>query len=70
MFDLAFLVTAPPLLIPIEAVGLALMGARQPSCARLEEQGLLKRAADKSDARATLLTLTATGKRKLARRRR
>ena len=36
------------------------------ACARLEEQGLLKRAADKSDARATLLTLTATGKRKLA----
>lgn len=35
------------------------------ACARLEEQGLLRRAADKSDARATLLTLTATGKRKL-----
>ncbi len=29
------------------------------ACARLEEEGLLKRAADKSDARATLLTLTA-----------
>jgi len=36
------------------------------ACARLEEEGLLKRAADKSDARATLLTLTAAGKRKLA----
>ena len=36
------------------------------ACARLEEEGLLKRAADKSDARATLLTLTANGKRKLA----
>jgi DNA-binding MarR family transcriptional regulator len=36
------------------------------ACAKLEEQGLLKRAADKSDARATLLTLTPTGKRKLA----
>src|SRR4051794_6501926 len=35
------------------------------ACARLEEEGLLKRAADKSDARATLLTLTAAGKRKL-----
>ncbi len=30
------------------------------ACARLEEEGLLKRAADKSDARATLLTLTAS----------
>jgi DNA-binding MarR family transcriptional regulator len=36
------------------------------ACARLEEQGLLRRTPDKSDARATLLTLTATGKRKLA----
>ena len=36
------------------------------ACARLEEQGLLRRAADKSDARATLLTLTPSGKRKLA----
>jgi DNA-binding MarR family transcriptional regulator len=36
------------------------------ACARLEEQGLLRRAADKADARATLLTLTAAGKRKLA----
>jgi DNA-binding MarR family transcriptional regulator len=35
------------------------------ACARLEEEGLLKRQADKSDARATLLTLTAAGKRKL-----
>jgi DNA-binding MarR family transcriptional regulator len=36
------------------------------ACARLEEQGLLRRTADKADARATLLTLTAAGKRKLA----
>src|SRR5215218_11243909 len=36
------------------------------ACARLEEQGLLRRTPDKSDARATLLTLTAAGKRKLA----
>ena len=36
------------------------------SCARLEELGLLKRSADKQDARATLLSLTAAGKRKLA----
>jgi DNA-binding MarR family transcriptional regulator len=36
------------------------------SCARLEELGLLKRSADKKDARATLLSLTAAGKRKLA----
>jgi len=35
------------------------------ACAKLEEQGLLKRTADKADARATLLTLTASGKRKL-----
>jgi DNA-binding MarR family transcriptional regulator len=36
------------------------------ACARLEDQGLLRRTTDKSDARATLLTLTASGKRKLA----
>lgn len=36
------------------------------SCAKLEELGLLKRSPDKQDARATLLTLTAAGKRKLA----
>src|SRR6266540_669989 len=36
------------------------------SCAKLEELGLLKRSTDKQDARATLLSLTAAGKRKLA----
>lgn len=36
------------------------------ACARLEKQGLLRRTADKADARATLLTLTAAGRRKLA----